>query len=83
MQVETLQKQLRKPSKKSQPKAIPEQPEGREIVEEQLLELTQKLRLLEGNLGETEREAVQVRREWDKKMEEVCALSNQCIFHPL
>lgn len=72
LKVETLQKQLRKPSKKSQPKAaIPELPEGRELVEEQLQELTQKLRLLEGNLGQTERQAQKVRREWDKKMEEV------------
>ncbi|KAK8766178.1 hypothetical protein V5799_007048 [Amblyomma americanum] len=71
LKVETLQKQLRKPSKKSQPRAIPELPEGRELVEEQLQELTQKLRLLEGNLGQTERQAQKVRREWDKKMEEV------------
>lgn len=71
LKVETLQRQLRKPSKKSQPKAIPELPEGRELVEEQLQELTQKLRLLEGNLGQTERQAQKVRREWDKKMEEV------------
>ncbi|KAM7310349.1 stress response protein nst1 isoform X2 [Ixodes scapularis] len=71
LKVETLQKQLRKPSKKSQPKAIPELPEGREIVEEQLVELTEKLRRLEGNLGQTEREALKVRREWDKRMEEV------------
>lgn len=71
LKVETLQKQLRKPSKKSQPKAIPELPEGREIVEEQLQELTVKLRMLEGNLGQTEREALEVRREWDKRMEEV------------
>ncbi|KAL3227559.1 hypothetical protein MRX96_024108 [Rhipicephalus microplus] len=71
LKVETLQRQLRKPSKKSQPRAIPELPEGRELVEEQLQELTQKLRLLEGNLGQTERQAQKVRREWDKKMEEV------------
>lgn len=69
-QLETIQKQLRR-TKKAQPKAIPEEGNDRSAFEEQLQELTETLKTLEGNLGQTELEAQKTKRNWDSKMEEV------------
>ncbi|OQR77290.1 fibroblast growth factor receptor 3-like, partial [Tropilaelaps mercedesae] len=68
--LETIQKQLRR-AKKTQPKAIPEEGNDRLAFEEQLQELTETLKTLEGNLGQTELEAQKTKRNWDSKMEEV------------
>ncbi|XP_022663772.1 uncharacterized protein LOC111251450 isoform X2 [Varroa destructor] len=70
LKLETIQKQLRR-TKKAQPKAIPEEGNDRSAFEEQLQELTETLKTLEGNLGQTELEAQKTKRNWDSKMEEV------------
>ena len=51
--------------------AIPEEGNDRLAFEEQLQELTETLKTLEGNLGQTELEAQKTKRNWDSKMEEV------------